>query len=59
MASMAVAAFWAAFGRAHEDEAFYVYAGKLAWQGLIPFRDFPFTQMPLAAYAYGPVAAAP
>jgi hypothetical protein len=40
-------------GRLNADEGWYLYAGRLAWRGQLPYRDFAFTQMPLTAYVYG------
>jgi len=54
--TLASATFWAAFGRHHSDESFYLYCGKLAWEGKVPYRDFFFTQLPLVLYLYGAVA---
>ncbi|GEM_PF-275375 len=53
---VAMAAFWAAFGRFHPDEPFYLSSGRAVWRGLLPYQDFVFTQMPLSAYLYGIVA---
>jgi hypothetical protein len=40
-------------GRLNADEGWYLYGGRLAWRGQIPYKDFAFTQMPLTAYVYG------
>jgi hypothetical protein len=40
-------------GRLNADEGWYLYDGRLAWRGQLPYRDFAFTQMPLTAYVYG------
>ena len=42
--------FW---GRLNADEGWYLYGGRLAWKGELPYKDFAFTQMPLTAYVYG------
>ena len=40
-------------GRLNGDEGWYLYGGRLAWRGQLPYKDFAFTQMPLSAYVYG------
>jgi hypothetical protein len=40
-------------GRLNADEGWYLYGGRLAWRGQLPYKDFAFTQMPLTAYVYG------
>jgi hypothetical protein len=35
------------------DEGWYTYASKAVYNGVVPYRDFLFTQMPLAPYVYG------
>lgn len=40
-------------GRLNADEGWYLYGGRLAWRGKLPYADFAFTQMPLTAYVYG------
>ncbi len=35
------------------DEGLYLYAGRLAMSGQIPYRDFYFDQAPLIPYAFG------
>ncbi len=35
------------------DEGLYLYAGRLAMAGQIPYRDFYFDQAPLVPYAFG------
>ncbi len=42
-----------AFGAFNSDEAWYLYGSKLVMQGLLPYRDFAYTQMPLHPYVYG------
>ena len=49
-----VAAVYLVRGRVNADEGWYLYAGRLVWQGQLPFHDFSFTQMPLVPYVYGP-----
>ncbi len=39
-------------GDLNQDEGWYLYAGRLAHEGLHPFRDFASTQGPLMAYVY-------
>ncbi len=41
------------WGRFSCDEAFYVLAAANVYEGKVPYRDFLFTQMPLAPYVYG------
>ena len=50
----AVSLWFVVRGRVNADEGWYLYAGRLAWQGQLPFHDFSFTQMPLVPYVYGP-----
>ena len=40
-------------GRPNADEGWYLYAGRLVFQGAMPYRDFAYTQMPLLPYIYG------
>ena len=40
-------------GRLNADEGWYLYGGRLAWRGQLPYKDYAFTQMPLTAYVYG------
>ncbi|MBN1439370.1 MAG: hypothetical protein JW929_08180 [Anaerolineales bacterium] len=40
-------------GRFNADEGWYLYAGKLVYEGLRPYQDFLFTQPPLLPYVYG------
>jgi hypothetical protein len=42
-------------GRLNADEGWYLYGGRLAWRGQLPYKDYAFTQMPLTAYVYGPL----
>lgn len=41
------------FGQFNADEGWYLYGSRLVWQGLLPYRDFAYTQMPLHPYVYG------
>lgn len=45
--------FWLCAQRLNEDEGWYLEAGRRVLAGQLPYRDFAFTQMPLAAYIYG------
>jgi hypothetical protein len=45
--------FWLVSQRLNEDEGWYLEAGRRVFAGQLPYRDFAFTQMPLAAYFYG------
>jgi hypothetical protein len=40
-------------GNINRDEGWYLYASRLVYQGDIPYRDFPYFQMPLLPYVYG------
>lgn len=40
-------------GRANADEGWYLYAGRLVFEGEVPYRDFAYTQTPLLPYVYG------
>ncbi len=42
-----------AFGPLNADEGWYLYSSQLVFQGLLPYRDFAYTQMPLLPYVYG------
>lgn len=54
VAAFALAAIVFVFrGRLNGDEGWYLYGGRLAWRGQLPYKDFAFTQMPLTAYVYG------
>lgn len=52
----AVTAAWAWAGRWYGDEGWYLYCGKIALEGKLPYRDFLYTQLPLVLYLYGAVA---
>lgn len=56
VAVLGFAAWWTYYGRLHTDEGFYLYCGKLAWQGKTPYHDFLWTQLPLVLYLYGAVS---
>lgn len=40
-------------GEVNADEGFYLYTGRIVYEGRVPYRDFFFTQSPLAPYIYG------
>src|SRR4030042_3638715 len=40
------------YGRLHVDEGFYFTSPYLVAQGVLPYRDFIYTQTPLHAYVY-------
>ncbi len=40
------------FGELNQDEGWYLYAGRLIYEGRHPFRDFASTQGPVIAYVY-------
>lgn len=50
---LAHGAFWLLGGRLNEDEGWYLEAARRVYAGLLPYRDFSFTQTPLAPYLYG------
>lgn len=39
-------------GDLNQDEGWYLYAGRMVFEGYVPFRDFASTQGPLMAYVY-------
>lgn len=52
---LAVLALWSAALVAadlNQDEGWYLYAGRMAAEGRVPYRDFAFTQGPVMAYVY-------
>jgi hypothetical protein len=49
----AMALFFVYNSRTVIDEGVYLNAGRLVWEGSLPYRDFPFSQAPLIAYVYG------
>jgi hypothetical protein len=53
---VAVALVFATQSRPNIDEGMFLTAGRLVADGRLPYRDFPFAQAPLLAYAF---AAAP
>lgn len=53
---LAAAVLWAWAGRWYGDEGWYLYCGKIAFEGKVPYRDFLYTQLPLVLYLYGAVA---
>jgi hypothetical protein len=55
--AVVVAAAFVVVGRLNADEGWYLYAGRLAWRGELPYADFAFTQTPLLPYLYGGVQA--
>lgn len=44
---------FALFGNSNRDEGWYLYASRLVYEGEIPYKDFPYFQMPLLPYIYG------
>jgi hypothetical protein len=40
-------------GRTNIDEGVFLNAGRLVYEGQLPYRDFPFSQGPLLPYVYG------
>lgn len=44
---------FATLGRSVIDEGVYLNAGRLLFEGELPYRDFPFSQAPVVAYVYG------
>ncbi len=48
-----IAVLYILVGEVNEDEGWYLYAGKLVYQGNIPYSDFSYTQTPLLPYIYG------
>ena len=41
------------YGKLNMDASWYLYASNLVYRGMVPYRDFAFTQMPLLPYVYG------
>jgi len=37
----------------NRDEGWYALSGRLTYQGQVPYRDFPYFQMPLGPYLFG------
>jgi hypothetical protein len=53
VAFLALTAFYVVHRVEMLDEGWYLYAGKLAWRGEVPYRDFAYFQAPLLPYLYG------
>ena len=53
VAYIAEAVAFASLGRSVIDEGVYLNAGRLLYEGQLPYRDFPFSQAPVVAYLYG------
>ncbi len=49
----AVSLLYLELGQLNADEGWYLYASKLVLSGLLPYRDYAYTQMPLLPYVYG------
>lgn len=45
---------WVWRGVLVDDEGWYLLAAQAVWRGELPYRDFAFTQGPLAPYLYAP-----
>ncbi|MFU8779522.1 MAG: hypothetical protein ACNA71_00685 [Kiritimatiellia bacterium] len=43
-------ALW--WGALNQDEGWYLYAARMVSEGLLPYRDFAYTQGPVMAYVY-------
>lgn len=52
-ACVAEAFGFASLGRSIIDEGVFLTAGRLVYEGQLPYRDFPFSQAPVVAYLYG------
>ena len=50
---MTEAAWFVGAARSVIDEGVYLNAGRLVFEGALPYRDFPFSQGPLVPYVYG------
>jgi hypothetical protein len=48
-----ISVLYVVLGRVNSDEGWYLYAGKLVYNGQLPYQDFAFTQTPLLPYVYG------
>ena len=48
-----ISVFYLFLGQINGDEAWYLYASRLALLGQLPYHDFAYTQMPLSPYIYG------
>ncbi len=53
VAWLAVAIWYVQRGQVNGDEGWYLEAARRVWHGQLPYRDFVFTQTPLAPYVYG------
>lgn len=51
---LGAAAVW--MGGLNQDEGWYLYAANLVADGLVPYRDFAYTQGPVLPFAYAPFA---
>jgi 4-amino-4-deoxy-L-arabinose transferase-like glycosyltransferase len=47
------AALFVPFAYLNRDEGWYTLSGRLAFDGQVPYRDFPYFQMPLVPYVFG------
>jgi 4-amino-4-deoxy-L-arabinose transferase-like glycosyltransferase len=54
---MAESMFFVFFAYLNRDEGWYLLSGRLALQGELPYRDFPYFQAPLLPYVFGAGAA--
>ena len=50
---LSAAAGW--MGELNQDEGWYLYAAKMVREGAVPYRDFAFTQGPVAPLVYAAV----
>ena len=51
--AFAEALLFTLFGVVNRDEGWYLYAGRLVYDGKVPYRDFAFFQGPVLPYLYG------
>lgn len=51
---LGAAAVW--MGGLNQDEGWYLYAANLVADGLVPYRDFAYTQGPVLPFVYAPFA---
>ena len=49
----AEAFFFVTHSYLNRDEGWYTLSGQLAYHGSVPYRDFPYFQMPLVPYVFG------
>lgn len=47
------ALFFVSHSYLNRDEGWYLLSGQLAYHGALPYRDFPYFQMPLVPYVFG------